>query len=100
MLRTKAAVSIDEMGDQYCMIGPYVEKGVKMEVEVEDPVKHEPMATIVRQMKEYGFKVSIQSEYKSRVLKNEGYTAMASGASIPMSRGRSLGSVKNARGNF
>ena len=57
VLRTKAAVSMDEMGDQYCMIGPYVEKGVKMEVEVENPVKHEPMATIIKQMKEYGFKV-------------------------------------------
>jgi len=57
VLRTKAAVSMDEMGDQYCMIGPYVEKGVKMEVEVEDPVKHEPMATVINQMKQYGFKV-------------------------------------------
>lgn len=57
MLRTKAAVSMDEMGDQYCMIGPYVEKGVKMEVEVEDPVKVEPIAAVVNKMKEYGFKV-------------------------------------------
>ena len=59
MLRTKAAVSMDEMGDQYCMVGPYVEKGVKMEVEVEDPVKSEPMATAINKMKEYGFRVSL-----------------------------------------
>ena len=57
MLRTKAAVSIEEMGDQYCMIGPYIDKGVKMEVEVEDPVKLEPMAAAVQKMKEYGFRV-------------------------------------------
>ena len=58
VLRTKAAVSMDEMGDQYCMIGPYVEKNVKMEVEVEEPVRHEPMATVIRRMKDSGFKVS------------------------------------------
>ena len=57
VLRTKAAVSMDEMGDQYCMIGPFVEKGVKMEVEVEDPVKHEPMAAVIQKMKDYGFTV-------------------------------------------
>ena len=57
VLRTKAAVSMDEMGDQYCMIGPFVEKGVKMEVEVEDPVKHEPMAAVIQKMKDYGFRV-------------------------------------------
>ena len=61
VLRTKAAVSMDEMGDQYCMIGPYVEKGVKMEVEVEDPVKVEPIAAVVNKMKEYGFKVRLVS---------------------------------------
>jgi len=57
VLRTKAAVSIDEMGDQYCMIGPYVEKGVKMEVEVEDPIKFQPMAAVISKMTEYGFRV-------------------------------------------
>lgn len=61
VLRTKAAVSIDEMGDQYCMVGPYVEKGVKMEVEVEDPVKLEPMASVIKKMKEYGFRVRFES---------------------------------------
>jgi len=57
VLRTKAAVSIDEMGDQYCMVGPYVEKGVKMEIEVEEPIKFQPMAAVVSKMKEYGFRV-------------------------------------------
>jgi len=57
VLRTKAAVSVDEMGDQYCMVGPYVAKGVKMEVEVEDPIKFQPMAAVVQTMKEYGFRV-------------------------------------------
>jgi len=57
VLRTKAAVSIDEMGDQYCMIGPFVEKGVKMEVEVEDPIKFQPMAAVIKKMTEHGFRV-------------------------------------------
>jgi len=57
VLRTKAAVSVDEMGDQYCMVGPYVEKGVKMEVEVENPVKFQPMADVISKMNEHGFRV-------------------------------------------
>ncbi|VDM40142.1 unnamed protein product [Toxocara canis] len=32
VLRTKAAVSTDELGDQYCMLGPYNEERVKLEV--------------------------------------------------------------------
>ncbi len=37
VLRTKAPISTDELGDQYCMIGPYNEERVKLEVEVLDP---------------------------------------------------------------
>ena len=58
VLRTKAAISVEEMGDQYCMIGPYIEKSVQMEVEVEDPVKNEMMLKVIKKMREYGFRVS------------------------------------------
>lgn len=32
MLRTKAPVTTDELGDQYCMLGLYKEERVKLEV--------------------------------------------------------------------
>lgn len=57
MLRTKAAISMEEMGDQYCMIGPYFEKNVKMEVEVMMPSEIEPMYKVIEKMKSYGYKV-------------------------------------------
>jgi len=37
VLRTKAPISTDELGDQYCMIGPYNEERVKLEVELLEP---------------------------------------------------------------
>lgn len=32
VLRTKASVTTEELGDQYCMLGPYKEERVKLEV--------------------------------------------------------------------
>lgn len=32
MLRTKASVTTEELGDQYCMLGPYNDERVKLEV--------------------------------------------------------------------
>lgn len=37
VLRTKAGVTTAELGDQYCMIGPYNEACVRLEVEVMEP---------------------------------------------------------------
>lgn len=37
VLRSKAAVTTAELGDQYCMIGKYNESCVKLEVEVMEP---------------------------------------------------------------
>ncbi|VDO71074.1 unnamed protein product [Heligmosomoides polygyrus] len=34
VLRTKAPISTEELGDQYCMLGPYNEDRVKLEVAV------------------------------------------------------------------
>ena len=56
MIRTKAAVTTAELGEQFCMIGPYSEKFVCLEVE---PV--EPELSIIRevlaQMKSHNIKV-------------------------------------------
>ena len=37
MIRSKAAVTTAELGDQYCLIGPYNESCVRLEVEVMEP---------------------------------------------------------------
>lgn len=37
VIRSKAAVTTSELGDQYCMIGPYNESCVRLEVEVVEP---------------------------------------------------------------
>lgn len=55
VLRTKAPVSTDELGDQYCMLGPYFEDRVKLEVEVLEP-ETVHMKYTLEQMQEWGFK--------------------------------------------
>ena len=37
VIRSKAGVTTAELGDQYCMIGPYNESCVRLEVEVTEP---------------------------------------------------------------
>jgi len=37
VIRSKAGVTTAELGDQYCMIGPYNESCVRLEVEVGEP---------------------------------------------------------------
>lgn len=37
MIRSKAGVTTAELGDQYCMLGPYNEDTVKLEVEIVEP---------------------------------------------------------------
>ncbi|KAK6033169.1 starch synthase [Ostertagia ostertagi] len=37
VLRTKAPISTEELGDQYCMLGPYNEDRVRLEVEILEP---------------------------------------------------------------
>ena len=37
VIRSKAGVTTAELGDQYCMLGPYNEDCVKLEVEVLEP---------------------------------------------------------------
>lgn len=56
VIRTKAAVTVDELGDQYCLIGPYNESCVRTEVEEAQPLEG-PMSRTIKQMKDNGFKV-------------------------------------------
>uniref|UniRef100_A0A0K0EB55 Glycogen [starch] synthase n=1 Tax=Strongyloides stercoralis TaxID=6248 RepID=A0A0K0EB55_STRER len=56
VLRTKAFVSTAELGDQYCMFGPYFEEKVKFEVEQIEPETGAFKYTLDK-MAEWGFKV-------------------------------------------
>jgi hypothetical protein len=56
VLKTKAAVTVEELGEQYCMIGPLNESCVRTEVEVMEPT-NVPMLVTIQQMREHGIKV-------------------------------------------
>lgn len=56
VIRSKAAVSVDELGDQYCLMGPYNDSCVRQEVEIMDPVD-ELFAPVIASMRDKGVKV-------------------------------------------
>ncbi len=56
VLRTKAAVTTEELGDQYYMLGPYNEDTVRLEVELSEP-QNPAVVHSLNQLKEEGFKV-------------------------------------------
>ncbi|GFG38528.1 hypothetical protein Cfor_01198 [Coptotermes formosanus] len=55
VIRSKAYVSTEEMGDQYCLLGPYKEHSARTEVEESDFTG--PLHTAVSKMREQGFKI-------------------------------------------
>lgn len=55
VIRSKAYVSTEEMGDQYCLLGPYKEYSARTEVEESDFTG--PLYTAVSKMREQGFKI-------------------------------------------
>jgi hypothetical protein len=59
VIRSKAYVSTEEMGDQYCLLGPYKEHSARTEVEESDFTG--PLHTAVSKMREQGFKATIPS---------------------------------------
>ncbi|CAG9861623.1 unnamed protein product [Phyllotreta striolata] len=56
VIRSKAYVSVEEMGDQYCLIGPYKEHCARTEVE-EGPLASEPLNRAVEELKKRGYKI-------------------------------------------
>ena len=58
MIRSKAAVTTAELGDQYCLIGPYNESCVRLEVEVMEP-EHSVMKEAVEALRSEGVKVRL-----------------------------------------
>lgn len=57
VIRSKAYVSTEEMGDQYCLFGPYKEQYAQQEVEIEDFPESSPLQVSVNKMRQQGFKV-------------------------------------------
>lgn len=56
VLRTKALVSTDELGDQYCMLGPYNDERATMEMEHLEP-DNAAMKYALEKTRECGFQV-------------------------------------------
>jgi len=56
VIRSKAGVSVDELGDQFCLLGPYNEACVRTEVEIMEP-NDDIYTPIIASMKDAGVKV-------------------------------------------
>jgi glycogen(starch) synthase len=56
VVRSKADVTTSELGDDYCMIGPYNESQVKLEVEISEP-EQDIFRDVLEQMRANGIKV-------------------------------------------
>lgn len=61
VIRSKAYVSTEEMGDQYCLIGPYKETSARTEVEEADFPHNNPLHIAVQVLRDQGFKVSLNN---------------------------------------
>jgi len=56
VIRTKAAVTVEELGDQYCLVGPLNESCVRTEVEILEPSNY-ALVGAIQHMREFGIKV-------------------------------------------
>jgi len=57
VIRSKTGVSVQELGDQYILLGPYKEQHARQEVEEEDFSPAHPLGQAVRIQRERGYKV-------------------------------------------
>ncbi|XP_058447897.1 glycogen [starch] synthase [Malaya genurostris] len=57
VIRSKAFVSTEELGDQYCLIGPYNDASARTEVEACEFPNNGPLYGAVHAMRNQGFKV-------------------------------------------
>lgn len=58
VIRSKAYVSTEELGDQYILLGPYKEHCARTEVEEMEFQVGSPLHTAVTRMRERGFQVT------------------------------------------
>lgn len=59
MIRSKCSASVEELGDQYILLGPYKETSVRTEVEVGDFPSHSPLSSAVNNLRAQGWRVSV-----------------------------------------
>jgi len=59
VIRSKAYVSTEEMGDQYCLIGPYKEHSARTEIEEADFPPQNPLHEAVQVLRDQGYKVNL-----------------------------------------
>ncbi|ODM95584.1 Glycogen [starch] synthase [Orchesella cincta] len=59
VIRSKAYVSTEEMGDQYCLFGPYKEHCARQEVELGDLSQDNPLQIAANRLREAGFDVKV-----------------------------------------
>ena len=56
VIRSKAGVTVEELGDQYILLGPYSEATVQTEVEIMEP-ENPRIRNVLRSMTDKGIKV-------------------------------------------
>ena len=61
MIKSKAQVSVEELGEQYCLIGPYNEACVRTEVELLEPHSY-VYKEVIREMRDAGMKVNTKAK--------------------------------------
>lgn len=57
MIKTKAAVTVDELGGCYCLLGPFNEMRVRTEVEMIEP-EMGILKDVILDMRSHGLKVN------------------------------------------
>ena len=72
VIRSKAGVTVEELGDQYILLGPYSEATVQTEVELMEP-ENPKIKSVLRSMTDKGIKASI---YTPRAKSGAGYKDM------------------------
>ena len=58
-------MTVEELGEQYCLIGPYNEACVRTEVEIMEPY-NEAMRAAIAQMRDHGIKVGTEITHTSQ----------------------------------
>uniref|UniRef100_A0A7D6R712 Glycogen [starch] synthase n=1 Tax=Sinonovacula constricta TaxID=98310 RepID=A0A7D6R712_SINCO len=56
VIKSKAQITTEELGDQYCLLGPYNESCVRTEVELLEPHSYE-MREVLQEMRDHGIRV-------------------------------------------
>ena len=61
VLKTKTGHMVEQLGDNYLLIGPYNESQVQLEVEVKNEPENSIVAATIRSMRDRGVKVGINN---------------------------------------